>query len=365
MKNKQELCIGIIGCGIIAKDHIGAIRDKCGPTELHLCDSNLKAAEKLKKNLGSEVRVSDDAFKLIRQNEFDIVHILTPPDSHYDLAKCVLENNGHVLIEKPMALTSKETKSLFVLAKSLGRKVCVDHSLLYMDCVLKMLDRIRSGRMGSVISVHCFFGHAERKRTIPYGGVSHWAYDMLGGPLANLLSHPASVLVEVLGMPDEVRITKYARNLMPYGLSDVMHVAIRSQKGHGEFSISMAHGSSSRYVIVECEKGSILVDFGRQLMIPRFHKGLLGPISKKFGGVGQGFSYIGATLGVISKVLAGKMKTNPGTRRVIEKFYDAVRNDLPCPVSEENAMGVARILEAFLENSCSDPDRVSSMVTEE
>jgi predicted dehydrogenase len=365
MKNKQKLRIGVIGCGTIAKDHVGAIRDKCGPTELHLCDKNLKAAEKLKKNLGPEVRVSDDAFEFISEHKFDIVHILTPPDSHFALAKSALENNAHVLIEKPMTLTLKKTESLFVLAKSLGRKVCVDHSLLYMDCVLKMLDRIHSGRMGRVISVYCFFGHDERKKTIPYGGVSHWAYNMSGGPLTNLISHPASVLVELIGTPKDVSITSYARNLMPYGLSDVMHAVIHSAEGHGEFSISMAHGNSSRYIIAECEKGSVLVDFGRQLMIPRFHKGLLGPISKKFGGIGQGFSYIIATMGVISKVLVGKMKTNPGTRGVIEKFYDAVRNGLPCPVSEENAMGVAKILEAFLENSHLNPNRASSMVTEE
>ncbi len=364
MKNLEKLRVGIIGCGIIAKDHVGAIRDKCGPTELHLCDRNLKAAEKLKKALGHEDRVSGDAFEFIRKNEVDIVHILTPPDSHYDLAKCALENNAHVLIEKPMTLTLKETESLFAIAKSLACKICVDHSLLCMNCVMRMLDRIRSGRMGRVISAHCFFGHTERKKTIPYGGVSHWAYNMPGGPLTNLISHPASVLIELMGMPEEIVITNYARNVMPYGLSDVMHAVIRSAKGHGEFSISMAHGNSSKYLIVECEKGSILVDLGRQLMIPRFHKGLLGPISKKFGGVGQGFSYIGATLGVMSKVLLGKMRTNPGTRGVIEKFYDAVRNDLPCPVSEQNAIGVSKILEAFLENSNGNPNRFGSVPIE-
>jgi len=351
LEKEKKLQVGIIGCGIIAKDHVGAIRNKCGSIELHLCDRNLKAAEKLKKILGPEVRVYDDAFEFISENKFDIVHILTPPDSHYDLAKSALENNAHVLIEKPMTLTLKDTESLFVLAKNLGRKVCVDHSLLYMDCVQKMFNRIRSGQMGRVISAYCFFGHAEQKKTIPYGGVSHWSYNMAGGPLTNLISHPASVLVELMGMPEDIMVTNYARNLMPYGMSDVMHAVIRSARGHGEFTISMAHGSSSRYIIAECEKGSVLVDFSRQLMIPKFHKGLLGPISKKFGGIGQGFSYIGATLGVMYKILAGKMKTNPGTRRLVGKFYDAVRNDLPCPVSEENTEGVAKILDAFLEKT--------------
>ncbi len=354
MKNKQELRVGIIGCGVIAADHLGAIRDKCQPVQLFLCDRNVKAAEKLNSQLRLHGQIYEDPLKCIDGNSLDIVHVLTPPDSHYDLARYALERGAHVLVEKPMTLRGEETESLFALARKVSRKICVDHSLLQMDCVLKMLERVRSGQMGRVISAHCFFGHAEKKRTIPYGGVSHWAYNMPGGPLINLLSHPASVLVEVLGIPEEVTVTKYARHIMPGGLSDVMHVGIRSAKGHGDITISMAHGSSSRYVIVECEKGNLFVDFSRQLMIPQLHNGFFGPLSRKFGGIGQGLKFVGATTGVMAKVLSGRMKANPGTRGLIVKFYEAVRSDLPCPLSEENALGVAKIIDVFIDRDHSN-----------
>jgi len=247
-----------------------------------------------------------------------------------------------------MALTLEDTEKLYLLSEQTGQKICVDHSLLYMDCVLKAFELIKTARMGHVIDVHCFFGHAERKNTIPYGGVSHWAYNIPGGPLANIISHPASLLVELLGKPESIKSISDARNLMPSGFSDLLDVSFRTSKGHGSFTVSMAHGNSSRYVNIECDKGSIYVDLSRQLTVVKFHKERLGFISKALGGVGEGFSYINGTLGVIFKVATKRLKRNPGTRKLVEKFYQCVREGSPPPVSKENAIAVATIFEKVL-----------------
>lgn len=348
MKNNEKLRVAIIGCGAIAFDHLGAIKANCGPVELHLCDRNPEVAQRLSKALRLDTKFHSDALQLITEEEPDIVHVLTPPDSHYEIAKHALQNRANVLVEKPMTLTLEETKDIFLISEKMNRMICVDHSLLYMECVLKAFEMIRTGVLGRVITVHCFFGHAERKKTIPYGGVSHWAYDLPGGPLANLISHPASLLVALLGKPDSINFICDARNFMPYGFSDLVDVLIQTPKGHGSFTISMAHGDSSRYANIECEKGNLYMDFGRQLMIAKSHKGRLGFISKALSGIGQGFSFISGTLCVIYKVATKKLKTNPGTRELVARFYEAVRSDLPCPVSKDNAIGVATIFEKVL-----------------
>lgn len=343
MKNNKKLRVAIVGCGVVASDHVEAIKADCGPVEIHLCDRNLEAARRLEKKVGFDVKVHPDSLQLLSEEEFDVVHVLTPPDSHYDIAKYALQNRANVLVEKPMTLTLEDTEKLYLLAEKMNRMVCVDHSLLYMECVLKAFEMIEKERLGRVIAVHCFFGHAERRKTIPYEGVSHWAYTLPGGPLTNLISHPASLLVELLGKPDSINFICDARNFMPYGFSDLLDVSIRTSEGHGSFTISMAHGNSSRYVNIECEKGSIYVDLGRQLMVVRFHKGRLGLISKALSGIGQGFSFINGTLSVIYKVATKKMKRNPGVRELVARFYQAVRNNSPCPVSKDNAVEVAKI----------------------
>ncbi|MBA7654390.1 Inositol 2-dehydrogenase/D-chiro-inositol 3-dehydrogenase [subsurface metagenome] len=348
MKNNQKLKVAIVGCGAIALDHLGAIKANCEPVELHLCDQNPEAAIKLKQMIGLDAQFHPDALQVFCGQRFDIVHVLTPPDSHYDIAMHALKNRANVIVEKPMTLTLKETKKLYLLAEEMNQMVCVDHSLLYMECVLKAFELIKSGVLGRVIGAHCFFGHAERRNTIPYGGVSHWAYNIPGGPLANIISHPASLIVELLGKPESIKSISDARNLMPYGFSDLLDVSFRTSKGHGSFTVSMAHGNSSRYANIECEKGSIYVDLGRQLTVVKFHKGRLGFISKALSSIGVGFSFINGTLSVIFKVATKKLKRNPGTRKLIAEFYRCVRDGSPPPVSKENAVSVATVFEKVL-----------------
>jgi predicted dehydrogenase len=345
MQGQKKLRVALIGCGIIAPDHIGAMKSGCGPIELHLCDRNQEAAQKLGKTLGLDFEIHEDAMRLMSKRELDVVHVLTPPDSHFDIARHALQSGAHVLVEKPMALRLSETQELYALAEKSGRMICVDHSLLFMDCVLKAFEIIDTGKLGGVIAVHCFFGHAERKKTIPYGGVDHWAYTLPGGPLMNLVSHPASLLVALLGRPNSISHILDARNLMPYGLSDLLDVSVGSATGHGSFTLSMAHGNSSRYVDVQCEKGNLYVDIGRQLTIVISHRGRLGFVSKAFSGIKEGFSFINGTFGVIYKVATKKLKRNPGTRALVARFYQAIYNHSPSPVSKENAIGVATICE--------------------
>ena len=132
---------------------------------------------------------------------------------------------------------------------------------------------------------------------------------------------------------------------MPSGFADLLDVLIRTPKGHGSFTISMAHGNASRYVHIECEKGNIYVDLARQLTIVGFHKGRLGFVSKAFSGISQGFSFIRGTTTIVYKVATRKMKKNPGTYQLVKQFYQAIRNKEPSPVSQENAIGVAEIYE--------------------
>ncbi len=348
MNEQRQLRAAIIGCGLIASDHVSTIKARCGSVDLHLCDNNLAAAKKLKDRFELTAELHTDAMKLLSEEKFDIVQILTPPDSHFELAKRALEMGANVLVEKPMTLTHEETEKLYALAEREQKLLCVGHSLLYMGCVLKALHLIRSGKLGRVISAHCYFGHAEKGKTIAYRGVSHWAYGLPGGPVLNLISHPASVLVELLGKPEEIKCLSRARNCMPYGLPDMVDVRFVGEAGMGGFTISMAHGNADRQLSVQCEKGSIYIDFARQLITVRRTRAKLGFVSKAFGGIGQGWSLIVGTLSVIARVATKRLKRNPGTRELVARFYQAVREDGEAPVTKENALGVAEIVDRAL-----------------
>ncbi len=351
MDRQNSPRVGIVGCGVVARDHVEAVGSVTQPCELHLCDTNLDQARQLAKRIRCRTVLHENAEDRLAAGGLDVVHILTPPDSHYHLAVTALRAGANVLVEKPMALSVRDTESLFEVAASAGRKVCVGHSLLHMPCVRRAFDLLESGSLGRVIGASCFFGHAERRRTIPYGHPGHWAYRIPGGVLTNVVSHPASVIVELLGEPETIFSDSCSLNVMPHDLPDLLQMTIRTSLGYGSFMISMGHGNASRHVTIECEQGVVYIDLARQLMVSQRHRGRLGPASKVFGGINTGLSYMTGTASIAWKVATRQIKSNPGTRALVARFYESVFQRGPIPVSRENTLAVARIIEHMIGSS--------------
>lgn len=337
------LRVGVIGCGQIAATHVSTLAKRCGPVELHLCDVVPDAAARLAARTGVAAGLHDDPERMFGEQDLDVVLVLTPPPTHHPLVLRALAAGAHVLVEKPMALTPEEHEELFAAADAAARLLCVDHSMLLMPCVVEALERVAVGEVGRPLAFHCFYGHAEAGGAIPYGGPGHWAYRMPGGVLLNHLSHPASLLVAFLGAPEEVLALRSARNVMPGDVPDSLQVAVGTAAGYGSIGISMSHGNHLRQATVYGERGTVFLDLTRQTTVVSRHQGPIGLVPKMLGGVGVGLAQAGRTVEVGARVATGRLKREPGVRALVERYFAAVREGGPPPVSRENALGVARI----------------------
>ena len=90
----------------------------------------------------------------INQNlEADGAIIATPPSTHFDIAKKCLENNLHVLIEKPMVETLKELNTLHQLAGE-NKVLMSGHTYLYNPAINRIKEIIDSGEIGEIMFIH-------------------------------------------------------------------------------------------------------------------------------------------------------------------------------------------------------------------
>lgn len=355
----KTLKIGIVGCGAIAAPHvttlIGARQDKAsafvreniGDIELHLCDLNVDVAKTLNEKYQLDAQIHD-SYESLLNAEIDAVHILTPPVSHYDLAQQALSRGIHVLVEKPFVTRYEQALELYEIAEKNGVMLCVDHSTLYMPNVRALLERIRSGEYGRPVAFHCFYGHAESKNKIPYKDPSHWAYRMPGGLLINHVSHPASLLVELMGAPQSITSNTTHFSVLPDDMNDSLVVSVLSETGMGTITVAMAQGNHHRHATIWCEKGTIMLDLTRQTIIETRHNGPIGLVPKMVGGVLSGVKQVTETVGVGAKVVTKKLKREPGVRALVEEFVSAIRNGAAAPVSKKNALGVQAIIEHAL-----------------
>lgn len=72
---------------------------------------------------------------LLADERVEAVFIITPPQTHYALAKRALQARKHIFVEKPLATSLKECAELYALASKLGLIVHCDHIFLYAPAV--------------------------------------------------------------------------------------------------------------------------------------------------------------------------------------------------------------------------------------
>ena len=65
---------------------------------------------------------------MLAQAKLDVVVVATPNDTHVPLAEQCLRAGKHVVIDKPVAVSSSEAASLFPVVRETGRRVFVYHN---------------------------------------------------------------------------------------------------------------------------------------------------------------------------------------------------------------------------------------------
>src|SRR5919201_234404 len=97
------LKIALVGCGKVADQHVQAIRRNSDCGIVGLCDRELLMAKQLGERIGVTASFSD-LEEMLRTTTPDVVHITTPPQNHFPLAKQCLEFGSHVYLEKPFTI---------------------------------------------------------------------------------------------------------------------------------------------------------------------------------------------------------------------------------------------------------------------
>jgi predicted dehydrogenase len=96
------------------------------------------------------VNATTDFEELLADPTVDAVAIATPVSTHHALAMAALCAGKHVLVEKPLAMTSAEARELIETAARLDRVLMVDHTFVYTSAVQKIKELIDSGSLGEL-----------------------------------------------------------------------------------------------------------------------------------------------------------------------------------------------------------------------
>jgi predicted dehydrogenase len=91
---------------------------------------------------------------MLKDRDVEVVHVCTPNFLHYAMVKQVIAAGRHVVCEKPLALTSKESKELVGLAKKARLVNAVDFNYRMYPLVQQARRMVESGQVGRIYSAH-------------------------------------------------------------------------------------------------------------------------------------------------------------------------------------------------------------------
>lgn len=121
--------------------------------------------ERLKKikELYPQIQTTKNYKEILENPKIDAVCVSSPTDTHYDITKEALEQDKHVLCEKPLALTAKECENLKKLADKKKKILMVGHVFVFNAGINWIKDYIDSGELGKV-----HYAYATRTNLGPF-----------------------------------------------------------------------------------------------------------------------------------------------------------------------------------------------------
>jgi predicted dehydrogenase len=101
-----------------------------------------------------KVTVTDDLATVLDDPEVGLAVVATPAATHAPLARRLLEAGKHVLVEKPLALSSADAVALARLADERERVLMVGHTFEYVPAVRKMKELVDGEPFGDLLYLH-------------------------------------------------------------------------------------------------------------------------------------------------------------------------------------------------------------------
>jgi len=207
-------------------------------------------------------------------SSIDAVLIATPPNSHYQIAEQALRKGKHVIIEKPVTLTAKESIQLKCIAEQEGKIVTIFQNRRFDNDYLLVKNMIEEEALGRIMFVerrHHMFGSGASfgVKSFNPGWRNQKSYG--GGALLDWGVHLVDQLLQ-LGLGQCVEMRSCMRSLWSSQeeVDEYVHASIGTdQNVLLSMDINFASSVSAPLWIVGGEKATLQVISDKEAVIHR------------------------------------------------------------------------------------------------
>jgi len=254
--------VALLGAGYIADWHAQALQSVEGVELAAVCDRFVAKAEALARKFGVP-KVYGSLDEMLAAEKLDALHVLTPPDRHFDAARMVLEAGVDVFLEKPMCASAEDCEALVRLAEERGRRLGVGHNFLFAEVYEQLRRDVKSGVLGLIDDVTITW-HKPLPQAV-HGPFDTWMLREPQNILIEVGSHSVAHMLDLVGEPEELNVRASNAIELPTGKLFYRRWQVNGLKGSTavELRFSFVPGFSEFTIHVRGSLAAATVDFER------------------------------------------------------------------------------------------------------
>lgn len=354
----MSLRVAIIGCGKIADSHAEQIRRIKGCDLVGVCDREELMAQQLAERF--EVRrYFDDVRSLLDEAKPDVVHITTPPQSHFAIARQCLEHGSHVYVEKPFTVDAREAEELIGLAERRGLALTVGHDYQFSHAARRIRSLIRQGYLGDrIVHMESCYGYDLSDPTYArafLGDNAHWVRALPGGLLQNVISHGIARIAELLvgDRPHVIAHGFVSPLLQRLGGGDVvdeLRVIIVDEQGTTAF---FTFSSQMRPVLHQFRifgsRNGLVLDEEQQTVLKLRGTAFKSYVERFVPQILFAKQYVANTARNIRLFLGNDFHMDAGKNELMASFYRSITDGTPPPLPSTEILRTARLMDSIIE----------------
>lgn len=328
MKNKRKIKTGIIGVGYWGPNY-ARIFNELDNCEFCCCsDLDQNNLDKITR-LYPKVQTTKNYKEMIKNSEIEAVVIVTPLDTHYEIAKFCLQNKKNILIEKPFTADSKQGEELLKIAENNRLTLMVGHVYEFNPGIVKLKEIIQSGKLGEV-----YYINAERLGLGPIRKHANALWD--------LATHDISIALYLLGCFPE-KVTAIGGTYLQKNLEDMVFLSLKFPNGvlYNIFASWIAPEKIRKTTVVGSESMAVFDDVAKSETLKIYERKLDRNLLNSTAKYRDHQSIIS-----IGGVWSPKIEESEPLKNQVRYFFECILNNKKPIANAQNGLAVIEILEA-------------------
>jgi predicted dehydrogenase len=351
------LKVAIVGCGKIADGHAAAIETIGGCDIVGVCDREPLMAKQLSERFPIKYCFTS-VNELFEHSKPDVVHITTPPEGHYEIAKQCLQQGCHVYVEKPFTVYAWQAQELLELAESKGLKLTVGHNYQFTHAAQRMRELIKSGYLGGLPvhmeSHYCYdLGDPSYAKAL-LGDKNHWLRRLPGQLVQNVISHGIARIAEFLTSDDPSVlafgfVSPLLRQIGETDIIDELRVIIgENERATAYFTFSTQMKPAIHEFRVYGPRNGLILDQDHEILIRLRGKNFKSYAEKFIPPVLLAKQQFGNVTTNLKFFLKRDFHMDSGLRHLIGAFQRSIREDGPVPIPYREILITAKIMDMIV-----------------